>query len=196
MVIMHQSILSETSRAHRQAQYDLDTIHFIKGDIDEVAIMFPNEQYLNDWLRWAEETAGVEHFASVPRDYMINMMPEYIPGQEPSSARAWDFAVRFEFLRIPGALWRIEAMCVLEGVAPLHSAAMMASANFPAIIHVSLKAPDPHAYHLLCLEFQEDMGKHVHAFAKQAEYRNSYGQFTYYGDAPPYFKPRVNLRDV
>lgn len=146
---------------------------------DETSLLFASPGELDAFLKWAS-VEGIEHFNSVPRDTMLR---RDIPHEE--------FDVRFEFMRVPGADWRIEAMCVLSGQAPLHDKQIMDHGT-GCVVHVSWKESDHPDYvealqHLLLKR----------AVPIQAEYRNSYGRFAYLrGSADFYLKPRVNLRDI
>jgi hypothetical protein len=105
------------------------------------------------------------------------------------------FDVRFEFLRLPltGSRegfrdWRIEAMCVLDGNAPLHSQHIERFGD-PCIVHASFKLDDEGEYAKAKAELSE------FGFPFCAEYSNSYGRFSYWNAGRYYLKPRVNLRD-
>lgn len=150
--------------------------------MDEVAVCFADEPSLLEFVEEAK-TLGLEHFNSVPYDTMNR---QDVPGEK--------FGVRFEFLRMEFRPWRIEAMCVMDGMAPLHH---MANTRFgsPCVVHVSYKLPNLQAY-------QDEVRKAMdQGHRKVAEYANSYGMFSYWKPAGhmstlPFWKPRVNLRDV
>lgn len=166
-----------------QLAIDFATTTIMNGPqfMDEVAILFHNEGQLLTFVEDAKRL-GLEHFNSEPRD---TMRRQDISGQE--------FEVRFEFLRLPERTWRIEAMCVLDGDAPLHRQAAD-EYGAPCVVHLSYKLPSLE-------EYQEQVRAHMDkGDAKAAEYRNSYGMFSYWRPAGqssrlPYWKPRVNLRD-
>lgn len=147
--------------------------------IDEVAVVFSTQSELNDF-RTAAVAQGLENFNSVPMDTMVRQ-------DEPG-----EFLVRFEFLRLPGiADFRIEAMCVLGGVAPLHYR-HLAQHGTGSVVHASFKPADYAGAKSLMADDYE----------MQAEYRNSYGVFSYWrthdenSQWEPYYKPRANLRDA
>ncbi len=151
---------------------------------DEIAIVFPTPNMLTEFVEKVTYESGVhrlEHFNSVQRDLMTRQdVPE-------------TFNVRFEFLRRRKDLmnWRIEAMCVLDGNAPLHAAALEESGGRPAVIHASYKLGSP-------IEYEEEKLRLVQSEGREmvAEYANSYGMFSYYNFGLPFYvKPRVNLRD-
>lgn len=156
---------------------------FLNAPVDEVAILFSSEANLVRFARLATE-GGLEHFNSVKRDLM----------RRQDTLEPEDFYVRFEFLRIPGAPWRIEAMCVLEGTAPLHEQHLAQHGN-GSIVHASYKCEDIDSYHHAVNVLRTEMGAGAPAVAFHAEYRNTYGIFSYWGEEDYYFKPRVNLRD-
>ena len=151
--------------------------------IDEIAVCFASVKSLEEFLESAVQDGGYEHFNSVARD---TMRRRDIVGEE--------FDVRFEFLRVPLALYRIEAMTVLGGDAPLHQ---QANALFgeACVVHLSYKMANLQDYQ------DEVCGKAASRYKKIAEYSNSYGMFSYWRQDSqvrlglPYLKPRVNLRD-
>ena len=147
---------------------------------DEIAICFPTEAVLIQFVEEAVADYGLDHFNSVPHDQMRRM-----------DRLGEGFGVRFEFLRLPGRDWRIECMAVLDGIAPLHEKAMRDSDGEPEIIHVSWKVDGLDAYQQL----MRDMPTTT-AMSRKAEYHNSYGIFSYWSsNGHIYHKPRVNLRD-
>jgi len=149
---------------------------------DEVALLFHSSAALDKFVRVA--SVHMDNFNSVPCDVM-RRQDKY--GDH--------FQVRFEFFRPWSYVtedeqpWRIEAMCVLEGEAPLHAQAMRVSDDLPVVIHLSYKCHTLDAYsaEVRALRSGQPM---------RAEYQNSYGVFSYWGDGAPYLKPRVNLRDA
>lgn len=145
---------------------------------DEVALAVPSQAGLNLLVSEAQ-ALGFKNFNRVPSDVMRR-----------GDHDAQEFLVRFEFLRIPGTMDRIEAMTVLGGVAPLHEVAMNRAGT--CVIHVSFKCADPDDY----LESQLFL-EGVEGFKHVAGYSNSYGAFSYWqcDDEPVYLKPRVNMRD-
>lgn len=147
--------------------------------IDEVALLLENEAELEAFVRWARDVAGMDHFDSVPVDRMER--------QDNVSA----FDVRFEFLRLPETDWRIEAMCVLDGDAPLHRKQLQLLGNC-SVVHASFKVADEDAY-WDSFDWLAEAG-----FVKMAEYANTYGWFSYWEhlEALFYIKPRVNRRDA
>lgn len=151
---------------------------------DEIAIVFPTPNSLTEFVEKVTYESGVhrlEHFNSVQRDLMARQ-------DSPQT-----FNVRFEFLRRRNDLlnWRIEAMCVLDGVAPLHEAALEESGGRPVVIHASYKLAS-------LAEYEEEKKRLADLDGREmaAEYVNSYGMFSYFDFGLPFFmKPRVNLRD-
>lgn len=171
--------------AQRKAQQAMDMEMFVKGTIDEISLLFGTPEELEGFVKWAVAGDKLEHFNSVPHDQMDRL---------DVTDRHEFFHVRFEFLRLPDVDWRIEAMCVLAGLAPLHSQ-RLAEDREAAVMHASWKCADTDAYRLVKQELGEAFGTMVPAVQFNAEYQNSYGIFSYWGDRGPYFKPRVNLRD-
>lgn len=150
----------------------------IPAKVDEMAILFATQAELAEFVRTAQ-TQGVDRFNHVPSDLMLRMDTEQ------------EFMVRFEFLRtMANAPWRVEAMTVLGGMAPLHAMALSRNEGQPCIIHASYKLPslDEYERHKRLLGMEN----------MRAEYTNSYGRFAYFDVAPhmPFIKPRVNMRDL
>lgn len=146
---------------------------------DEVALCFRHE---HDLMKFVEHAVlrGMDNFNSV-RDTMVRQ-----------DARG-QFDVHFEFLKFPNEEWRIEAMCITDGEAPLHASALAQNGDV-CVIHL--------AYKCATLEdYQEETRRLMSGVAtRRAEYRNGYGLFSYWSPTGqpsvlPYVKPRVNLRD-
>jgi hypothetical protein len=149
--------------------------------IDEIAVVFDTQSGLTEFVNECK-AFGMSHFNSVSSDVMRRQ-----DGDQ-------EFLVRFEFLRMPGWDWRIEAMCVLGGSAPLHEV-HLARHGTRSIIHASFKGfagGDADEYEDMKRLTESELGPF------KAEYRNSYGMFSYFDQGPdlPYLKPRVNLRDA
>lgn len=172
-------LLAEANLAQQHAMYELYHGIMLYHDIDEISLLFGSEQELEQFLALAEP--HVDHFNSVPRDRMW---------RDDGEEEQW-FDVRFEFLRIPTYMWRIEAMCVLDGSAPLH-AQKLRDRGRGCVVHASYKLPDEATYYA-----HKSIVKDVSGRTADAEYHNSYGRFSYWNvlGGRFYLKPRVNLRD-
>ena len=177
------TLIRRVEREQRRAQQCLSLDILMRGDVDEVSLLFASEEDLDQFV--AEASAhGFDHFNSVA-DTLVRQDAE-----EPQQ-----FDVRFEFLKRPEDSWRIEAMAVTSDLAaaPLHSAAL-AEHGTPATIHASFKVKTRGEYEavrdILAIQFGNSGGM-------RGEYQNTYGRFAYFGSgAVPYLKPRVNLRDA
>lgn len=180
----HTQNLILADKAYRMAKQSMDFEVFAGGEIDEIALLFDGPDLLEDFVKWGITEGGLEHFNSVPWDKMW---------RQDTAHEEW-FDVRFEFLRKPGIPWRIEATCVLAGHAPLHSAVLEKYGNGTPI-HASWKAYDKPAYDRTKKELSQVFPPGLPSIPFFAEYRNSYGMFSYWGGPDLYFKPRVNLRD-
>lgn len=145
--------------------------------IDETSLLFSTPEELAEFVDDVR-MLGLDHFNRVGEDPMRR---QGVPIAE-------SFLVRFEFLRIPGENWRIEAMCKLAGRAPLHEE-FIRTRGSGSVVHLSYKPTD-------YLDGMIQLHQKGDDFV--AEYRNSYGQFSYWrrGRIDPYIKPRVNLRDM
>lgn len=168
----------DNAKIYSQAEEAIVAAREESSLVDEVAICFPSVKTLVDFVEEAKRN-NLDHFNSVPYD---TMRRQDIAGQK--------FGVRFEFLKYRELPWRIEAMCVVDGHAPLHQAALGES-FLPVVIHLSYKMNSLHDY-------QEDVRRLRSETGMEAEYSNSYGIFSYWpgpNGGVPYIKPRVNLRD-
>lgn len=187
----HIALMAAAIRTYNGQGFQHSVLHANPNPIDEVAILFADEAQLEDWLdNYADKDHMLEHYRS-ERDQMMRLDVRY--------RETWN--VRFEFLHVTirehqENPWRIEAMVVLDGKAPLHQAMTAACQGRPAIIHASYKLPDSPTYAEECLRLWDE-GMHSHA-----TYMNSYGMFSYWHgeqDQRPLtnvlLKPRVNLRD-
>lgn len=150
--------------------------------IDEVSLFFRKEDQLRHFVHCAK-AVGLENFATVEQDMF------YHDGPGNSGEEA--FKVKFEFLKFPGWLWRIEAMTILEGTSPIHHHFADGS-----VAHLSFKYDTEREYDLACerLPNVDSLGA---TLVPLMAFRNSYGRFKYFVANPwtPYLKPRVNLRD-
>jgi len=177
-----QEMVVEAAEAQRAAQFSMDTEFMMPFHIDEISLLFDSQDSLAEFAAWAETAGGMDHFNRVDSDTAVRIDNMTIPSEDRQ-----EFKHRFEFLRIPGADWRIEAMCVLEGVAPIHEAHVAKHGN-GCVVHASWKLPDRQSY-------EATWARHE-GLRLFAEYRNSYGIFSYWhASGTFYFKPRVNLRD-
>ncbi len=170
------AILSACAMQYQRAQVDLDLVMHVGMVIDEVAVYFDRTTELDAFVEEASERGWVaDRGASVPLDAMFE------------DGIVMGFNVRFEFLHKENVPWRIEAMHVLDGWAPLHR-----RSNAGDIIHVSgkVEAGNRGQYENLKLVLARA------GLPFQKEYGNNYGVFSYFGHQAPYFKPRVNMRDV
>jgi hypothetical protein len=148
--------------------------------IDEYSVLF-GQRVDQDYFVARASSSGLQKF-NESNDFMGRM----------DDLKDVGFGVHFDFLSFPNRPWRVECMSVSPpGSAPLHEAATGGNPNYVGIFHASYKLPDLDAY-LVELERLRDGG-----FEMSAEYRNTYGRFSYWEIEPhlPYFKPRVNLRD-
>lgn len=188
------TMVANAANWHRMIQFELDTEYYIKANVDEMSIVFSLPHALEGFVQWAKEI-GYEHFNTVVKDdvTLVDHSPAF-DNLEPNEANN-GFQVRFEFLRITGAPWRIEAMCILGGHAPLHANALDEFGE-GACIHASFKERDSDTFKAR-KRSMANPGNGFKALEFLAEYRNSYGRFAYFGKAglPPYIKPRINLRD-
>lgn len=179
-----EGMVAKAAREQRKAQYELDA-NLVGGLVDEVSILFKHSWMLDDFVIWAKEGTRLEHFDRVHEDNVDQLYGRSDYGVPNVGTEA--FVVRFEFLRVPGAPWRIEAMCILSGTSAIHD-----SMDTGDIAHASWKLPDVESY---ASQQRHLMGENVPLLA---EFRNSYGKFSYFGQVGkwPYLKPRVNLRDI
>lgn len=170
----------EVVAADAQRMLDLD---LMVGNfkIDEVAVLCETPDMLDRFVNMAV-LRGADNFNSVEHDVMKRQGRTFRRGR---------FDVKFEFLRFPGKDYRIEAMTVLKGSAPLHSQ-HRERFGAPSVVHASFKCSDPFGY--------ADVIERLHAVGPAlpfcAEYSNSYGVFSYWNVGKYFLKPRVNIRDA
>lgn len=184
-----EGMVAEAARAQRKAQYELDAEFFIKAKVDEISIWFDSDWLLDEFLVWAGY-GRLEHFDTVESDAVYQT---YGASELGIPHHSKPFLVRYEFLRVPGADWRIEAMTIRSGSSAIHDRLETGD-----LVHASWKLPDMVEF-LHATDVLGDGCEGVfQAIPNLAVYRNSYGMFSYFGEPGklPYFKPRVNLRDI
>lgn len=187
--LKHLALFTAVSRVKNQFGYYNDTHNM--PPIDEVALCFPNQDQLQEWIEFVKDDPLLSHYRS-ERDTMHR-----------EDKSEW-FDVRFEFISVnvkeDDHPWRIEAMAVTGGYAPLHDTMLKVSKG-PGVIHASYKLTNPkgsaeavYDEELIHLEASENM-------VMAAAYYNDYGRFSYWRPphpshgGGPFLKPRVNLRD-
>lgn len=195
------------SRAMSLTSYLHTTELHLPGAPDEVSLLFASPEELEEFRLWAIGEGGMENFARVEWDFAVCIGADWwepVVSETALPVRPVDsFAVRFEFLRVAGAPWRIEAMCILSGDAPLHTA-WLEMYGSGCVVHVSYKLPSRDAY-----DQHTRRGPYASQWPDQptfrAAYGNSYGRFAYYQHANLedsmvgsswFLKPRVNERDA
>lgn len=185
-------LLDKAWQAHEMMQSVARDELAIQQPIDEIALLFARQ---SEMLTFAEQVKlmGGARIGSVPNDTMVRQDQVNM-----------NFNVRFEFVRIHPE-WRIEAMCVLWGKAPLHTRALELYGS-GCIVHASYKLQtrmgyDQHTGYGYDVRVLNPAGCMDPADIKgdpamEAEYQNSYGRFSYWQHGTyPFLKPRVNLRD-
>lgn len=159
--------------------------------IDEVSLLFGTVEELEAFVEWAKQHPSLEHF---------NATEDTMDREDKDQS----FRVRFEFIRPTDltkdyAPWRIEAMCVLEGIAPIHETVLQEHGS-GAVVHLSWKHTSEEIYESYLRRDVQQMMKNKPGVVTGnpdhfvGAYRNSYGRFSYWGRRP-FLKPRVNLRD-
>lgn len=179
--------------AQRKAQAAMD-FHVMIGNnlIDEVSILLKSVEAQERFLGWCI-ASGMKHIGQVEHDWLhsteerVTHIIDDHTGRSLLVAHDDMFAVRFDFVKPPEAAWRIELVTVTDGTAPLHEQAAEGTA-----FHASFKCSSPEHYETKLRELRAWCRD---SYPIRAEYQNSYGIFSYAGFAPPYLKPRVNLRD-
>lgn len=181
LIVSKDNFVQRLRHQHAKAEDELQ-IHWRgcrERDIDEMSLLFSSQTQMMDYraVILARGTGWEER--RVVQDAMMCTTPS--PFENKS------FGVEFAFWHHRDVPYRIEAMFHTPGFAsPLHDHALAIHHGLPTIIHASFKLSD--------LEHYQEV------IAMQPEpptlsYRNSYGQFSYFGTGPTYIKPRVNLRD-
>lgn len=164
-------------------QFAFDTELFLPHRIDEISLLFKHQGQLERYAEWLVAKGG-EHFNARVLDRMFREK------QQAETAEMW-FDVQFEFMHLPGhQTWRIEAMTVTDGHAPLHEHALAGSGG-PCVFHASFKADGPEAYAVAERQLAKARLRRLYG------YRNAYGRFSYWqGLRNVYVKPRINTRDA
>ena len=178
------SAMFETRVNAASLMYGRMSALFPDKPFDEVSLLFGIQE---EYIRFCDEAndRGL-HFAGVKEHQ------RQVGGEE-------EFFTQFEFVwPYPDAEWRIEAMLVLGGTAPLHRRFMRKAYSDVGVVHVSWKEPDAESYFGSRIEMEYSMGLEL-----AREYRNGYGRFAYYpihapehGNLLTYIKPRINERDT
>jgi hypothetical protein len=195
--------LRKAGRALNLSAYMNATELYLPGKPDEVSLLFATREELEDFRVWAIDK-GLVNFARVESDVCFLTKSDWREVVNSELVTPMDteaFVVRFEFLKFPGAEWRIEAMCVLGGTAPLHEA-WLDMYGSGCVVHVSYKCASRADYDQHCAT-----GPQASVWAEQpthrASYANGYGRFAYYqhdnfsGPGLDWLlKPRVNERDA
>lgn len=150
--------------------------------IDEVAVILPDANDLMNYVASAVMNPMVEHFNGAYDEVTTSPIPSV-------------YMVRYDFLRILGAAYRVECMAILDGVSPLHGPMQLAGLHLgpvPQVVHVSFKVNDIQEY----ADVVSVLDSQLHV-AQMCE--STYGKFSYWpvplGDRVMFLKPRVNTRD-
>lgn len=163
-----------TDKATAFLQDVLGTEYFV----DEVALLFKDSDVMRDFIERAVLEPNVEHFNAA------------IDGVSTTPLKS-SYSVRYDFLRLRDANYRVECMRLLTGHSPLHEAVKANALVEPATVHLSFKVPDMFSYN----DIVERMKDADLTLAQHCE--SSYGTFSYWNqkDTATYLKPRVNRRD-
>lgn len=191
----YRQLNADLSRAYTKCQYALD-VAGIPAVVDEMSILLTPVE-LSSYKNWALYEEGDAPDRKTPWMGWFNSSSDTMTMESDAGGDGPSFQVAFEFFK--GQLgggeelpWRVEAMAVLGGFAPLH--------RDPTgrVVHASYKLKDE-------VEYEGEMKKLPEfGMTPVAHYRNAYGRFSYWEngdfpwgaeDRPIYLKPRVNLRD-
>lgn len=178
MSVLVPSIIDELHRVEAQVvEFQAAEPCPVPYSIDEYSVLFGNRVDLDVFVARGK-TFGMERF-----NYTDDLMRRTDVEET--------FEVHFDFLQLPAKSWRIEAMHVASGVAPLHATASQGIDNYCGVFHASYKLENLDAYNA------ELHRLYRAGYEPRAQYQNSYGVFSYWKIEPhlPYFKPRANLRD-
>lgn len=162
----------------------------LKNPIDEIALLFINRAAKGDFVISAVKGDGVKLFNSA-EDH-VNTKPF-----------GTEYDVEYLFLEaecLDGM--RVEAMSLLNGLSPLHSALIQNHEEIrhgaPYPVHLSFKCHNMDEYHDAVYAL-EHSGADGYGVATSVQFcQSDYGVFSYY-NVPSlghiYLKPRVNMRD-
>jgi hypothetical protein len=166
----------------------------INRPIDEIAVMFRDDESKMAWIRDAVSEPGVKMFNSAWDTVHTSPIPSR-------------YDVEYDFLEAPGLGMRVEAMRIDRGISPLHQTLDETWYNptiSPAspdlgmvVVHLSFKTTKD--------EYELNRAAMVSGGAELVQACHStYGQFSYYRvkdydtwEIPSnlYIKPRINTRD-
>lgn len=153
-------------------------------EIDEVALMFPDVEGMDMFLKEAVSRPDVEFFNSA-FDKVITAPLQH------------SYEVEYNFLRMQDRPFRIECMVLREGVSPLHTSLLQANQwypQWPKTVHLSFKCMDEQEYELWMVNLSRES-----EMVQRCE--STYGLFSYwkvpgfYNEYQMYVKPRLNMRD-
>lgn len=154
----------------------------IDVDIDEVALMFPDNESAQSFIQdCMVSNNGFVHFNAA------------LDGVSTEPIRS-GYSVRYDFLREGDVPIRLECMVIQTGVSPLHAALAqdVGWTDAPIPVHFSFKCTSEYDYKMAC-EALTDAG-----MTASQECASTYGQFSYWriNEESVYIKPRVNTRDA
>lgn len=157
----------------------------IDSHIDEIAVMFNEEEQKFDWLKSALAEEGV---------FAFNHATDHVN----TSPLETSYSVEYTFLQSNALKWRIEAMRLLAGFSPLHEAMQRRGAPWQEhVVHASFKVHSPREW-LKVVQILNTEGTNAQMC------HSTYGRFGYWllneDILPPgverlYLKPRLNERD-
>lgn len=158
------------------------------ASLDEMALIFPGDAELLQYLRYAVRVPGYELFNTAYDHVQVE------PVRTSYDTNYW-------FMRAPAG-YRLELMVMNGGYSPLHmlladQAVQREEPPYRATVHASFKCVDEEAY-AIATHGLRDAG-----YESVQRCTSTYGRFSYWsrvdaGSVQPAWllKPRVNLRDV
>lgn len=176
-------------KVHRQQDHMNEWLRGALGggaQIDEVALLFHDQESLSNFVRVVVQQEGYELFNSASDIVSVHPLGS-------------SYGVDYWFLRTPYA-YRLELMQLTSPGSPLHEYLLSRSSRWhlPVPVHASFKCPTEDAYATAVHTLRREGLESVQLC------RSSYGTFSYWQeptatgvlDRPLYVKPRVNLRDM
>lgn len=180
--------LATVVQMKERATQELRAMFGTTYSIDEMALMFTDQGWLQRWVTDAVRVPGITLFNTAHDSVQTRPVPS-------------SYDAHYWFLSTPEAYhqdgeWRVEAMTTHPG-SPLHDSMLRTMRGTTiAVVHASFKCPDEEAYAIAVKTLVDN------AYEAAQLCDSTYGKFSYWSpmdreDRAPcaYLKPRVNLRD-
>lgn len=178
------NIMSNVDKRWIEADQEVRGIFGVDQAVDEMALYFPDEEFLIYFIKRAVRDGWV----------LFNQDEDQVTTTPISSI----YGVQYWFLRKEGKPYRLELMRVLDGFSPYHGSLQEAceEANFPVLLaHASFKMTSESMFGAALVAMRNA------GFELMQHCVSSYGRFSYLIDVDRKsklvaLKPRLNVRDA